>query len=88
MFSFVGDTVLDPFAGTGTTSLAASLWGRNSIGFEVEPVYFEMACGRIEGAHAALTLPGLKDELISPEGRSGSLDWMQSFTPAAEAVHE
>jgi DNA modification methylase len=34
MFSFVGDTVLDPFMGTGTTNLAAGLWGRNSIGPE------------------------------------------------------
>jgi DNA modification methylase len=32
MFSFVGDTVLDPFLGTGTTSLAASQCGRNSVG--------------------------------------------------------
>ncbi|MGH7036786.1 MAG: DNA-methyltransferase, partial [Stellaceae bacterium] len=39
MFSFVGDTVLDPFAGTGTTSAAAGLWGRNSIGIEVDPHY-------------------------------------------------
>ena len=47
MFSFVGDTVLDPFMGTGTTNLAASTWGRNSIGIEVDPVYFKAACKRI-----------------------------------------
>jgi DNA modification methylase len=47
MFSFVGDTVLDPFMGTGTTSLAASLWGRNSIGVEVDPRYFEYARKRL-----------------------------------------
>jgi len=49
MFSFVGDTVLDPFLGTGTTSLAAARWGRNSVGIEVDPTYFEMAVKRIEG---------------------------------------
>jgi DNA modification methylase len=49
MFSFVGDTVLDPFLGTGTTSLAAARWGRNSMGIEVDPTYFEMAVRRIEG---------------------------------------
>ncbi len=43
MFSFVGDTVLDPFMGTGTTSIAAAKWGRNSIGVELDPVYFDYA---------------------------------------------
>ena len=43
MFSFVGDTVLDPFLGTGTTSLAAARFGRNSIGVEITPGYLEIA---------------------------------------------
>jgi DNA modification methylase len=47
MFSFVGDTVLDPFMGTATTNLAAARWGRNSIGVEVDPKYFEMARQRM-----------------------------------------
>jgi len=47
MFSFVGDTVLDPFLGTGTTSVAAAKWGRNSIGVEVDPHYFQMAVKRV-----------------------------------------
>jgi DNA modification methylase len=41
MFSFVGDTVLDPFGGTGTTTLAASRVGRHSISVEVDPEYFK-----------------------------------------------
>jgi DNA modification methylase len=48
MFSFVGDTVLDPFAGTGTTSVAAAKWGRNSIGYEIDPEYFDDACSRVK----------------------------------------
>lgn len=48
MFSFVGDTVLDPFMGTGTTNLAAAKWGRNSIGIEVDSQYFEYARTRLE----------------------------------------
>ncbi|MGQ0525106.1 MAG: DNA-methyltransferase [Betaproteobacteria bacterium] len=48
MFSFVGDTVLDPFMGTGTTNIAAAKWGRNSIGVEVDPKYFEMSEKRID----------------------------------------
>ena len=47
MFSFVGDTVLDPFLGSGTTAVAAGKWGRNSIGVEVEPAYFTYAKNRI-----------------------------------------
>ncbi len=47
MFSFAGDTVLDPFMGTGTTNLAAAAWGRNSIGIEIDPQYYEMACTRL-----------------------------------------
>lgn len=37
MFSFVGETVLDPFLGSGTTSLSASRLMRNSIGYEINP---------------------------------------------------
>jgi modification methylase len=47
MFSFVGDTVLDPFMGTGTTSVSAAKWGRNSIGVEIDPRYFAMAERRL-----------------------------------------
>jgi DNA modification methylase len=42
MFSFAGDVVLDPFAGTGTTSLAALEAGRHSIGIDVEPKYLDL----------------------------------------------
>lgn len=48
MFSFVGDTVLDPFCGTGTTMLAAMKTGRNSIGIEVDSDYCNMAMRRLE----------------------------------------
>ena len=54
MFSFVGDTVLDPFMGTGTTTVSAARWGRNSIGVEVDPHYFEMAERRIRNASSSL----------------------------------
>lgn len=54
MFSFVGDTVLDPFMGTATTNLAASLWGRHSIGFEVEPTYYQMSAQRLQSSEGGL----------------------------------
>jgi DNA modification methylase len=47
MFSFVGDVVLDPFAGSGSTILAAQRAGRHSIGNEVDPKYFRDAAKRI-----------------------------------------
>ena len=43
MFSFTGDTVLDPFCGTGTTLVAALKNRRNSIGIEIDPEYCGMA---------------------------------------------
>lgn len=39
MFSFVGETVFDPFMGSGTTALAARNLGRNSIGYEINPEF-------------------------------------------------
>jgi site-specific DNA-methyltransferase (adenine-specific) len=42
MFSFVGDVVLDPFWGTGTTTAAAIGAHRCSIGYEIEPTYLAM----------------------------------------------
>ncbi len=50
MFSFAGDTVLDPFMGTGTTNLAAANWGRNSIGIELDDYYYTMAERRLRNA--------------------------------------
>ncbi len=50
MFSFVGDWVLDPFVGTGTTLEAAILTGRKGIGIDVEPSYLRMARRRLLGA--------------------------------------
>ena len=60
MFSFVGDTVLDPFLGTGTTSVAAMAHGRNSIGFEVIPAYAKAAKRRIDEAKTLETVAEIK----------------------------
>lgn len=46
MYSFAGDTVVDPFAGLGTTARAAALTGRHSISFEIEPAYHDAAVKR------------------------------------------
>ena len=43
-------TILDPFAGSGTTGVACVELGRKFVGIEIDPVYFDTACRRIEQA--------------------------------------
>jgi DNA modification methylase len=50
MFSFVGDTVLDPFSGTGTTALAALETGRHSISVDVDPSYVDLTEQRLRSS--------------------------------------
>jgi len=50
MFSFAVDTVVDPFAGTGTTAMAALETGRNSISVEVDPRYVGLIEERFRGS--------------------------------------
>jgi len=54
MFSFVGDTVLDPFLGSGTTTVAAAKTGRNSVGFEVDEHYFDLSLKRVGNETSSL----------------------------------
>jgi len=53
MFSFLGDTALNPFLGIGTTSVAAARWGCHSHGIEVEPAYFDCALKRLASRPSA-----------------------------------
>ena len=54
MFSFTGDTVLDPFCGSGTTMVAALRTGRNSIGVEIDPEYCRMAARYLKAENTDL----------------------------------
>ncbi len=58
MYAIKGDTVLDPFWGTGTTTLAAATTGRNSIGYEIEP-----ALARVGARFDAGLLAAMQDRL-------------------------
>lgn len=53
LFSFVGDTVLDPFMGSGTTLVACSETGRRGIGIDIDPAYCSLARERILSANGA-----------------------------------
>jgi len=58
MFSVKGDTVVDPFLGTGTTMAAAMVTGRNSIGFELEKGFSDVIHDQLR------EVPGFSSELI------------------------
>lgn len=76
MFSFASDTVLDPFAGSGTTSLAAIETGRNSIGVEIEPSYVDLIDKRLGQGSA-------RDARVEVRRSAPSRDGQ---TPLAEAA--
>ena len=56
LFTNSGDTVLDPFSGSGTTGVACVQLGRKFIGCELDPKYFDVMCRRIEEAYKQPTL--------------------------------
>jgi len=47
LYSFVGDVVLDPFLGSGTTAIAATKLNRKSIGYEINKEYFELSKAKL-----------------------------------------
>jgi DNA modification methylase len=68
MFSFVGDVVLDPFLGSGTTCLAARNLGRNSLGYEISPQFLELIRRKL-GVEAGVLFPDAGFEFVQQEER-------------------
>lgn len=66
-----GETILDPFMGSGTTGVACVKLGRKFIGIEIEPKYFDIACRRIEAAYKQ---PDLFIEPPKPKAEQTSFD--------------
>lgn len=75
MFSFVGDTVLDPFLGTGTTAIACSRCGRSSIGVEIDSDYYDFAERRLtaeaNGLFSNVVIESDRGEEAEASGRQG-----------------
>jgi modification methylase len=79
MFSFVGDTVLDPFQGSGTTVKAALAAARNGVGYEINPEFLEAMPQKI-GARDCL--PFSRDiQIIKPHKKIEELPEID-YTPA------
>mgnify|MGYP003513132810 CR=1 FL=1 len=76
MFSFVGDVVLDPFAGTGTTLIAAARWGRRALGVELVPRYAQLAKERF-----AKEVPGFSLEVLDGAVHPRGLGWSRPSSP-------
>jgi len=70
IYTNLGDTIFDPFMGSGTTGVAAVQLGRNFIGCEIDPKYFAIAERRI---HEATLQPQLFTAEKQPEEKQGGL---------------
>jgi len=78
MFSFVGDTVLDPFLGSGTTSLAAKKLERDSIGYEINPDFLPLIKQKL----------GLKQKTIFEEADFEIVEQKKADTDYREIVKQ
>ena len=71
MFSFVGETVLDPFLGSGTTTKAAKNLGRNSVGYEINSEYLPIIKQKVSIDSRTLFDKNCKFEIILQKADSG-----------------
>jgi site-specific DNA-methyltransferase (adenine-specific) len=72
LFSFAGDTVLDPFAGTGSTAVAAIATGRHSISLDIEKNYIAIARENIEEAIAQKRTTGAISAVLTTNTKKKS----------------
>ena len=79
MFSLKGDTVLDPFLGTGTTMLAAMATARHSVGIEIDPAFQMLIMQK------AVALPQIANNIIEQRLKSHS-DFIQARRQAAGEI--
>ncbi len=75
MFSFVGETVLDPFLGSGTTSLAAMITDRNSIGYEINENFLPIIKSKLEENNPPL----FKNDIEFKKQTLSEIDWKKEL---------
>jgi site-specific DNA-methyltransferase (adenine-specific) len=78
MFSFVDEMVLDPFLGSGTTSLAAKNLGRNSVGYEINADYVSVIKEKL-GSNDRNFFDKDKVSFALPMNREDDIDWKEKF---------
>ena len=76
MFSFAGDTVLDPFAGSGTTALAAMNLERNSIGYEINSKFVDIIREKLAVKQSSLWNPRVE---FVHDHAGAAADWRAMF---------
>ena len=82
MFSYVGDTVLDPFLGSGTTVKVARELGRDAVGYERDPKYKEVIMRRL--GEESLTAEGILKQMGESIAEMGGLSLQsEEETPKA-----
>lgn len=74
-FTNFGQTILDPFMGSGTTLVACQRMGRNGTGIELDPDYFDIACKRVD---EAARQPDLLIEAPKPQPKQAAIDFSEA----------
>ena len=77
MFAFAGDTVLDPFLGSGTTSLAARNLCRNSVGYEINPDFIPIVKDRLNINQSDLAETEYEDVVLQKSGGLDDVKWFK-----------
>ena len=88
MFSFVGDTVVDPFCGTATTMVAALKHGRNSVGVELDTAYCKQAASRLMNENTSVRKCEITNRVQAAGcacGRGGSFKRNEQGIPHTQA---
>ena len=88
MFSFVGENILDPFLGSGTTALAAKNLGRNSVGYEINPEFIPLIDSRINSNNDLLKNNARVDFVVQALNDEGFQDRILDLPYVFEDPHQ